>query len=83
MKCSARLGAAVGLDGGAGSCGTSSGLLWARQHRRVRVGSHGRAEELRSRSSGRSGKQSTGAAGPGHCTEMAHGRGLEECEGME
>ena len=38
MKCKARLGAAVDPDGGAGSGGTDSGLLWARRHRRVRAG---------------------------------------------
>ena len=39
------------------------------------LGSHGRAVGLRSRCSGRGGEQGTGAAGPLHCTEMAHGRG--------
>ena len=50
-----------GLDGTAGS----------------ELRSHGRATGLRSRSSGRGGEQGTGAAGPGHCTEMAHGRGSQ------
>ena len=39
--------------------------------------SHGRAAWLRSRSSGHSGDQGTGAAGPGHYTEMVHGRGSQ------
>ena len=42
----------------------------------LRLGSHGRAAGLRSRSSGSGGEQGTGAAGPGHYTEGAHGRGL-------
>ena len=56
--------AAMGLDGSGGS---NSGLLWGWRHRRVK------AQITRTRG----GEQGTGAAGPGHCTEMAHGRGSQ------
>ena len=56
------MAATMGSDGGGGS---GSGLLWGWRHRRVRA----RVTQMRG------GEQSTGAAGPGHCTEMAHGRG--------
>ena len=67
---------AVGSGDGAGSDGTGSGLLWARGTAGSGLESHGCAARLRSRSSGRGGEQGTGAAGPRHCTEGAHGRGL-------
>ena len=51
----------MGSDGGGGS---GSGLLWGQRHRRVR------ARVTRTRG----GEQGMGAARPGHCTEMAHGR---------
>ena len=56
--------AVVGLDGGGDS---GSGLLWGRQHRRVKARvTWTRGEE-----------QGTCAAGPGHCTEMSQNRGSQ------
>ena len=49
----------LGLGGGTGSGGIGSRLLWARQHRRVRLGSHRRAAGLRSRRSGQDGEYGT------------------------
>ena len=58
------MAAAMGSDGGGDS---GSGLLWGRRHCRVM------ARVTRTRG----GEQGTGATGPGHCTEMAHGGGSQ------